>query len=68
MAQNQRGEPVYSVRIPRHIVEALQTMATDQQTTSSAIIRELVRTELIRNGYYTTAKPVEGQVKISEIE
>lgn len=59
-----RGKPMISVRMPEATIHALQQMASDNLTTTSDIIRQLVEDELTRNGYNTTDEEIEGKVKL----
>ena len=60
----QRGDPIYTLRMPDAIAEGLRQMAKDNGTSMSAILRDLAAAELKRRGYRLEEKPLEGQVKI----
>ena len=61
-----RGRPAITIRMPRHIIDGLQDMASKQGLTVSDVIRALVEEELKCFGYSVTEPPLEGQMSIDD--
>lgn len=60
----QRGNPVYTVRLTRQEIAGLKMLAERQGSSTSEILRDLLRDELKRNGISLQDEPLEGQVRL----
>ena len=62
---SQRGDPCIALRLPKEQIEALRTMAKQQSTTLSALVREAIDSQLHWREY---SKPdaIDGQLSIDE--
>ena len=62
MNKSSYGDPVMTLRLPAWMISGLKQVALKENTSVSALIREMVVTLLDENGIYPDAdRPIDGQ-------
>ncbi len=64
----QYGDPVVALRLPRSMISAAKIAARNHDTTLSALVRDLIADQLVRDGIDWTepSKPIPGQRDIDD--
>lgn len=58
------GDPLIAVRLPAEVIKGIKTLAERQNTSVSAIVRDLIEGELKENGIKSSPTQIEGQMRI----